>query len=96
MPMKNNKYRIIPYPSEHVVVDEEGNKVVSCPTEQEAKEYITEVLEGEAELSPYENGRQCERKEPVHNMKKSNSCQKKAIKQHSPNNDILGGISSED
>lgn len=49
MPMKNDrKYQIIPYPLEHVVVDEAGNKVVSCPTEQEAWEYITEVLQGGA------------------------------------------------
>ena len=29
------KYRIIPSPSEHVVMDVAGNKIVSCPTEQE-------------------------------------------------------------
>ena len=57
MPMGNDKrYRIIPYPSEHVVVDRAGSKVVSCPTEQEAREYIEEVLQGEAELSPIGNG----------------------------------------
>lgn len=49
MLMENDKkYRIIPYPSEHAVVDGAGNKIVSCPTEQEAREYIKEVLEGEA------------------------------------------------
>ncbi len=42
------QHQIIPYPSEHVVEDGAGNKVVSCPTEQEAVEYIEEVLEGEA------------------------------------------------
>lgn len=48
-PMNNDKkYKIIPYPSEHVIEDGAGNKVVSCPTEQEAREYIQEVLEGEA------------------------------------------------
>lgn len=52
-PMNDDKkYKIIPYPSEHVIEDGAGNKVVSCPTEQEAREYIEEVLEGEAELSP--------------------------------------------
>ena len=57
MLMKNDKkYRIIPYPSEHMVEDAAGNKIVSCPTEQEAREYIEEVLEGEAELFPPENG----------------------------------------
>lgn len=35
-----DKWRIIPYPSEHVVVDEKGKRVVSCPTEREAEEYI--------------------------------------------------------
>ena len=57
MLMENDKRdRIIPYPSEHVVVDRAGSKVVSCPTEQEAREYIEEVLEGEAEFSPCKNG----------------------------------------
>lgn len=57
MLMENDKrYRIIPYPSEHVVVDAADNRLVSCPTEQEAREYIEEVLEGEAELSPCKNG----------------------------------------
>lgn len=56
-PMNNDKkYRIIPYPSEHVIVDGAGKKVVSCPTEQEAREYVKEVLEGESELSPPKNG----------------------------------------
>ncbi len=57
MLMKNDKkYRIIPCPSEHVVVDGAGNKIVSCPTEQEAVEYIEEILEGEAVLSPPVDG----------------------------------------
>lgn len=57
MPMGDDKrYWIIPYPSEHVIEDGAGNKVVSCPTEQEAREYIQEVLEGEAVLSPPVNG----------------------------------------
>lgn len=56
-PMNNDKkYQIIPYPSEHVIEDGAGNKVVSCPTEQEAREYIEEVLEGEPVLSPPVNG----------------------------------------
>ena len=54
--MENKKYWIIPYPSEHVVVDSAGNKVAACPTEQEAWEYIKEVLEGETVLSPFETG----------------------------------------
>ena len=57
MLMNDRKYWIIPYPSEHVVEDAAGNKVVSCPTEQEAVEYIEEVLEGEAVLSlPVDGG----------------------------------------
>ena len=57
MPMGDDKrYWIIPYPSEHVIVDGAGNKVVSCPTEQEVREYIEEVLEGEAVLSPPVDG----------------------------------------
>ena len=57
MLMENDKkYRIIPCPSEHVVVDGAGNKIVSCPTEQEAVEYIEEILEGEAVLSPPVDG----------------------------------------
>lgn len=52
----DKKYSIIPYPSEHVIVDGGGNKIVSCPTEQEAREYIKEVLEGEAVLSPPVDG----------------------------------------
>lgn len=56
MLMNDRKYWIIPYPSEHVVVDGAGNKIVSCPTEQEAVEYIKEILEGEAVLSPPVDG----------------------------------------
>lgn len=57
MPMGDDKrYWIIPYPAEHVIEDGAGNKVVSCPTEQEAREYIKEVLEGEPVLSPPVNG----------------------------------------
>ena len=57
MPMGDDKrYWIIPYPSEHVIEDGAGNKVVSCPTEQEAGEYIKEVLEGKPVLSPPVNG----------------------------------------
>lgn len=35
------KYSYIVYPSEVVVYDDCGNAVVKCPTEEEAKEYIT-------------------------------------------------------
>lgn len=56
VPMGNKKYQLIPYPSEHMVVDSAGNKVVACPTEQEAWECIEEVLQGEPVVSPFENG----------------------------------------
>lgn len=57
MSMKNDKkYQIIPYPSEYVVEDMAGKRIVSCPTEQEAREYIEEFLEGEAVLFPIING----------------------------------------
>lgn len=57
MPMETNKkYWIIPYPSEHVIVDRSGKKVVACPTEQEARDYIGEVLKGETAVSPFVNG----------------------------------------
>ena len=84
MLMKNDrKYKISPYPSEHVIEDGAGNKIVSCPTEQEAWEYITEVLQGEAVLSSPLDRRQCDRKRRSH--------EKNAINQHSSNNDICGG-----
>ena len=81
----DKKYQIIPYPSEHVIEDGAGNRVVSCPTEQEAREYIKEVLEGEAMRT----------EEPVHNMNKKQFMSEECY-QHSSNNDVLGGISSED
>lgn len=30
------------YPSETTVIDEKGSRVVSCPTDDEAREYIRE------------------------------------------------------
>ena len=36
------------YPSEAVVADDKGRRLVSCPTEKEAEEYIREQ-EGEKE-----------------------------------------------
>ena len=54
--MGNKKYQIIPYPSEHMVVDSAGNKVAACPTEQEAWESIEDVFQGEPVVSPFENG----------------------------------------
>ena len=40
VPKNVEKWRIILCPSEHVVVDEKRKRVVSCPTEKEAEEYI--------------------------------------------------------
>lgn len=37
-----SKLKIVTFSSETVVFDEKGNKVVACPTEQEAVEYIRE------------------------------------------------------
>ena len=57
MPMENDKkYQIIPCSSEHMILDRAGKEVVSCPTEQEAREYIEEILQGEAVLSPPVDG----------------------------------------
>ena len=35
-----NKLSLVTFSSETVVFDEKGNRVVACPTEQEAVEYI--------------------------------------------------------
>ena len=50
------RYQIIPYPSEFVIRDENGKKIVSCPTEQEAQEYIDTVLKEEAGASSFFHG----------------------------------------
>lgn len=39
------QYRIIPYPSEHVLVDGNGKRIAAFPTEKEADEYLEELLE---------------------------------------------------
>mgnify|MGYP006967426097 CR=1 FL=1 len=36
------KLSIVVYPSETIVIDQKGKKIVSCPTEKEAMEYIRE------------------------------------------------------
>ncbi len=43
------KYKCVILPSETVIEDENGKKVVSCPTEDEAIEYIREVEEDKEE-----------------------------------------------
>lgn len=42
MEKENKKLRLIVYPSETVVVDEKGKRIVAFPTEDEAVEYIRE------------------------------------------------------
>lgn len=49
-------YQIIPCSSEFVIRDEKGKRIVSCPTEQEAQEYIDTVLKEEAEASSFFHG----------------------------------------
>lgn len=44
------------YPSETTVIDEKGSRVVSCPTEDEAREYIRELLEVAEEREVGSNG----------------------------------------
>ena len=55
--MRNVKrYQIIPYSSEYAVRDEKGQKLVACPTEQEAQEYIEEMQKEEAGASSFAYG----------------------------------------
>ena len=55
--MENKKkYGIVPCQLEHMVVDAAGNRVVSCPTEHEAQEYIEGVLHEELMVFSYGNG----------------------------------------
>lgn len=41
------KAHVVPFPSEHAVMDEKHRKIVACPTEQEANEYIEMMEEAE-------------------------------------------------
>ena len=34
------KAHVVPFPAEHVVMNINNRKIVACPTEQEANEYI--------------------------------------------------------
>ena len=43
-------YSIVIMGSETVIFDAYGNKVISCPTEKEAVEYINEIEEGDNEM----------------------------------------------
>lgn len=42
--MNVNEYQKVIYPSEVVVYESSGRRVVACPTEQEADEYIEEKV----------------------------------------------------
>ena len=42
MTMDVKEYRKVIYPSEVVIYDSKGRRVVACPTEEEADEYIEE------------------------------------------------------
>jgi hypothetical protein len=46
--MKEKLHTLI-FPSETAVIDRKGNRVVSCPTEDEAVEYIREQEGSEAD-----------------------------------------------
>ena len=43
-------YSVVIMGSETVIFDACGNKVISCPTEEEAVEYINEIEEGDNEM----------------------------------------------
>lgn len=38
-----DKYYIVIYPSETIIFDRTGKKIVACPTEEEAIDYIREL-----------------------------------------------------
>lgn len=42
MTEENRKLKLIIFPGETVVIDEYGKRIVACPTEDEAEEYIRE------------------------------------------------------
>ena len=41
--MNANEYKKVIYPTEVVIYDSSGRRVVACPTEKEADEYIEEA-----------------------------------------------------
>ena len=43
MQKEDNRYHYIIYPSEIVVFDSTGKRIVACPTVNEAEEYIREL-----------------------------------------------------
>ena len=45
MTEENRKLKLIIFPGETVVIDEYGKRIVACPTEDEAEEYIREQEE---------------------------------------------------
>lgn len=45
MTEENRKLKLIIFPGETVVIDEYGKRIVACPTEDEAEEYIREGMD---------------------------------------------------
>ena len=43
--MLENEYKVVTYSSESVVKDRTNKRIVSCPTEKEAWDYILEIEE---------------------------------------------------
>jgi hypothetical protein len=41
------KAHVVPFPAEHAVMNTNNRKIVACPTEQEANEYIKMMEEAE-------------------------------------------------
>lgn len=42
-----SKAHVVPFPAEHAVMNTNNRKIVACPTEQEADEYIKMMEETE-------------------------------------------------
>lgn len=49
--MKEDKYYLVIYSSETIVFDRTGKKIVACPTEDEAIEYIQNMERGKKDES---------------------------------------------
>lgn len=48
--MKQNRYDVVLNSSEAVVVDSDGKKIVACPTEEEARQYIKDFENAEGSV----------------------------------------------
>lgn len=56
MTEENRKLKLIIFPGETVVIDEYGKRIVACPTEDEAEEYIRNRRN---DIDETEQGRHC-------------------------------------